>query len=100
MRADERALVALYALLCIPLRNGDGDAALLICGCAQLEGAVGVIDEGGDGQCVAVHLVDGIEDGADHLDGLLAAGLFDGGLVILCGLPGLGEAVAPASMAA
>ena len=92
MRADKGAVVALDALLGIPLRDGDGDAALLVGGGAQLKGAVGVVDEGGHGQAVAVHLVDGIEDGLDHLDGLGAAGLFDGFLVVNGVGPGGGEA--------
>ena len=82
MRADEGALVALYALLGIPRRDGNGDAALLISGGTELEGTVGVIDESGNRQAVAVHLVDRVQNGADHLDGLLAAGLGNGlGLV-------------------
>ena len=40
----------------------DGDAALLVCGGAELELAVGVVHEGGDGQAVAVHAVDGLHD--------------------------------------
>ena len=73
VRADEGALVALDALGVVPFGDGDGGAALLIGGGAELEGAVGVIDEGGDGQAVAVHLVHRGEDVLDHLDGLLAA---------------------------
>ena len=75
VRADECALVALDALLGVPLGNGDRDAALLVRRCAQLEGAVRVVNEGADGQCVAVHLVDGIEDAVDHLHGLGIAGV-------------------------
>ena len=79
VRADESALVALDALVGVPLGNGDGDAALLVGGGAELEGTVGVIHEGGHGQAVAVHLVHGIEDLSDHLDGLLEAVLGLGG---------------------
>ena len=50
-----------------------------------------MIDKSGNGQGVAVHLVNGIKDGLDHLNGLFAAGvdLLIG--LVLCGLPGLGN---------
>ena len=70
VRAHKRALVALHALLRIPLGNADRDAALLVGGSAQFEGAVRVVHEGADGQRVAVHLVDRVEDVRDHLHGL------------------------------
>ena len=73
MRADESTLVALCAGLCRPLGNECGHATLFICGSAELKGAVGVVDECGNGQGVAVHLVNGIEDGLDHLHGLFTA---------------------------
>ena len=73
VRTDKGALVALHALLGVPLGDGDGDAALLVGAGAELEGAVGVVDEGGNRQAVAVHLVDGVEDLGDHLDGGRAA---------------------------
>ena len=48
-------------------------------------------DECGNGQGVAVHLIDGIEDGLDHLDGLLAAGVDLAVGLILGSFPVLGN---------
>ena len=73
MRADECTLVALCAGLGRPLGNECGHAALLISGSTKLKGAVSVVDECGNGQRVAVHLIHGIEDGLDHLHGLFTA---------------------------
>ena len=78
MRADVSALVALDALGAVPLGHGDGHAALFIRGGAELERTVGVIDERGDRQAVAVHLVDRGENVAHHLDGGRTAGQFLG----------------------
>ena len=77
--ADIGAVVALDALGGVPVGDGDGHAALFIGGGAQLELAVHVLDEGGDGQAVAVHLADGVEDGLDLLHKLRAA-LQNGGV--------------------
>ena len=74
MGADIGALVALDAVLGHPGGNGDGHAALFIGGGAQLELAVGVLDEGGDGEAVAVHLAHGVQDGLDLLHQLRLAG--------------------------
>ncbi len=60
VRADICALVALDALRSVPLGNHNGNAALLVSGSAQLELAVDVTDEGGNGQAVAVHIADGL----------------------------------------
>ena len=79
MRADEGALIALCAGLCVPLGNHDRDAALLIGGCALLECAVRVIDEYGNRERIAVHKTDGLHDGVNHLDELLGA-VFNGSL--------------------
>ena len=65
--ADIGALVALDALGAVPGGDGHGHAALLIGGSAQLELAVHVIDEGGNGQAVAVHLAHGVQNVLDHL---------------------------------
>ena len=91
VRADECTVVALNAAVGVPLGNEGGNAALLVGGSAELEGAVCVIDKSGNGQGVAVHLVNGIKDGLDHLNGLFAASvdLLIG--LVLCGLPGLGN---------
>ena len=48
-------------------------------------------DECGNGQGVAVHLIDGIENGLDHLDGLLAAGVDLAVGLILGSFPVLGN---------
>ena len=50
-----------------------------------------MIDESGNGQRIAVHLVNGIEDSFDHLNGLFAAGVDLLVCLVLCGLPGLGN---------
>ena len=50
VRADEGALVALDALGLVPVRNHNGDAALLVLRGAELPLAVGNVDELGDGQ--------------------------------------------------
>ena len=50
-----------------------------------------MIDESGNGQRIAVHLVNGIEDSFDHLNGLFAAGVDLLVYLVLCGLPGLGN---------
>ncbi len=68
MGADIGALVALDALHLIPGGNADGDAALLVSGCAQLKLAVHMGQEGGDGQAVAVHLAHGPQDILHLLD--------------------------------
>ena len=62
MGADIGALVTLDTGLVVPGGHGDGHAALLVGGSALLEGAVHAVDELGDGQGVAVHLVDGLHD--------------------------------------
>ena len=77
VRADEGALVALCAGLCVPLGNHDRDAALLIGGCALLECAVCVINKDGNRERIAVHKADRSHDGVDHLDELLGAVLAD-----------------------
>lgn len=105
MRADECTVVALNAAVGVPLRERRRKRrALLVGGSTKLEGAVCVIDKSGNGQGVAVHLVNGIKDGLDHLNGLFAAGvdLLIG--LVLCGLQDSGtstltNAVAPASIA-
>ena len=79
MRADIGALVALDALGAVPLGHGDGHTALLIRGGAELERAVGMVDERGDRQAVAVHLVDRGKNVAHHLDGGRTAGQLLGG---------------------
>ncbi len=81
VRADEGAVVALDALFGIPLGHGNRDAALLIGGSALLIGAVHMVHKRGDGQAVAVHLVDGHQDVLDHLDQLGLA--LEHGLVLL-----------------
>ena len=91
VRADESTVVALNAAVGVPLGNESGNAALFVSGSAKLEGAVCVIDESGNGQGVAVHLVNGIEDSFDHLNGLFAAGVDLLVGLVLCGLPGLGN---------
>ena len=78
--ADVGALVALDALLGVPGGDGDGHAALLIGGGAQLELAVHMVHEGGDGQAVAVHLAHGLQDILDHLHQLGLALELLGGL--------------------
>ena len=65
--ADIGALVALDALGGVPGGDRHGHAALLISGSAQLELAVHMIHEGGNGQAVAVHLAHGFQDLLDHL---------------------------------
>ena len=67
MGADIGAGVALDALGLVPGGNHDGDAALLIGAGALLELAVHMVDEGGDGQAVAVHLAHGEENLLDLL---------------------------------
>ena len=91
MGANEGALVALHALGGIPLGNGDGDAPLLVSGSAQLKGTVSMVNEGGDRQAVAIHLVHRIQNVGDHLHGLLPTGLGSVGLVILGLGPGSGN---------
>ena len=91
MRTYECALVALCTGLCRPLGNEGGNAAFLVGGSTKLEGAVCVIDKSGNGQGIAVHLVNGIKDGLDHLNGLLAAGVDLLICLVLSGLPGLGN---------
>ena len=68
MRADICAVAALDALCRIPFRNGNGNAALFVSGSAQLELAVDMIDERGNRQRVAVHLIDREEDVLNLLD--------------------------------
>ena len=68
MRADERTLVALDALISIPLGNEHSHAALLECGGARLPLAVNVIDECGNRQTVTVHAADGLHDVGNLLD--------------------------------
>ena len=50
-----------------------------------------MVDESGNRQGIAVHLVDGIEDGLDHLNGLLAPGVDLLAGLVLCSLPCLGN---------
>ena len=97
MGADIGALVALDAVLGHPGGNGDGHAALFIGGGAQLKLAVGVLDEGGDGEAVAVHLAHGVQNGLDLLHqlrlaregggirGILGVGPVGGNLELLVG---------------
>ena len=59
VRADEGTLVALDALLGVPL-NHNSRAALLVSGSTLLPLAVDVALEGGDRQAVAVHTGDGL----------------------------------------
>ena len=68
VRADIGALVALDALGLVPVRNHDGNAALLVLRGAELPLAVDVLLERGDGQGVAIHAVDGLEEVLDLLD--------------------------------
>ena len=91
MRADKCAVVALDALFCVPFRNGNSDAALLVSGGAEREGAVCVINELGYGQGIAVHTVNRIENVVDHLDGLGKAGVLADSCLVFCGLPALGN---------
>ena len=72
-------------------RNGNGNAALLISGSTQGELTVGQIGEGGNGQAVAVHSADGVQDGLDDLDGVGTAFQNGFGLVVLSGSPGSGN---------
>ena len=105
MRAHVGALVALDALGLVPVGNDHGDAALLVCGGAQLKLAVGAIDEGGNRQAVAVHAIDGLEQVLDLLgdSGLGLLGELDGSGILggsqSAGTSNLRKAVAPASMA-
>ena len=80
MGADVGALVALDALLGVPGGDGDGHAALLIGGGAQLELAVHMVHKGGNGQAVAVHLAHGLQNILDHLHQLGLALELLGGL--------------------
>ena len=89
MRADVGAVVALDALGLVPGGNGDGDAALLVSGSAQLPLAVHVRHEGGNRQAVAVHAVDGVENVLDLLDQLRLA-LEHFGLVLVHGVGPVG----------
>ena len=84
MRAHIGALVALDALGLVPVGNDHSDAALLVCGGAQLKLAVGAIDEGGNRQAVAVHAIDGLEQVLDLLGdgGLGLLGELDGGGIL------------------
>ena len=91
MGADVSTVVALDALGLVPVRNGNGNAALLISGSTQGELAVGQIGEGGNGQAVAVHSADGVQDGLDDLDGVGTAFQNGLGLVVLSGSPGSGN---------
>ena len=68
VRADEGTLVALDALLGVPLGNHNSGAALLVSGSTLLPLAVDVALEGGDRQAVAVHTGDGLHNVADLLD--------------------------------
>ena len=68
VRADEGTLVALDALLGVPLGNHNSRAALLVSGSTLLPLAVDVALEGGDRQAVAVHTGDGLHNVADLLD--------------------------------
>ena len=72
------------ALGLVPVRNDHGNAALLVSGGAQLKLAVGAIDEGGNGQAVAIHAIDGLEQVLDLLgDGRLGLlGKLDGSGVL------------------
>src|SRR5699024_443668 len=91
MRADKGTLVALNALLSIPLGNHNSGAALLVSGSAQLPLAVGVVGKGGNRQAVAVHTGNGLHDVADHLDNFRTAGQLLGGSVGSGVGPGSGD---------
>ena len=88
MRTDEGALVALDTLFGVPAGNAGGNAALFKGGDAIGEGAVGHVFKGGDRQAVAVHLVDGLEQGFRNLDGSGTAGQF--------GFGSIGSGICPA----
>ena len=62
VRAHEGALVALDARRGVPRGHAHGHAALLVGGRALLELAVGVLDERGHRQAVAVHAADRLHD--------------------------------------
>ena len=68
VRADISAVAALDALCGIPFRNCNGNAALFVSGSAQLELSINMIDERGNRQRVAVHLIDREEDVLNLLD--------------------------------
>ncbi len=70
MGADIGAGVALDALVGIPHGDADGYAALLIGGRAQLELAVHMGHKHADGQAVAVHSANGLQNILDHGDQL------------------------------
>ena len=87
MRADECALITLDAVLGMPQRSGNGNAALLICSCALRELTVLHSDECGNGEAVAVHLGDRTNDAVNEVDdlGTLADGCgLCGGLTGFC----------------
>ena len=76
MGTDEGALVALDTLFGVPAGNAGGNAALFEGGDTIGEGTVGHVFKGGDRQAVAVHLVDGLEQGFCDLDGSGTTGQF------------------------
>jgi len=89
--ADIGTVVALDALGLVPMRNGNGNAALLVSGSTQGELTVGQILEGGNRQAVAIHTADGVQDVLDDLHGVGAAFQLHVGLVVLSGSPGSGN---------
>ncbi len=91
MGADIGTVVALDALGFIPVRNGNGNAALLVSGSTQGELTVGQTLESGDRQAVAVHPADGMQDALDDVDGVGRAFQNGLGLIVLGGSPGSGH---------
>ena len=73
------------------MRNGNGNAALLVCGSTQGELTVGQVLEGGNRQAVAVHSADGVQDVLHDLHGLGTAFQSGLSLVVLSGSPGSGN---------
>ncbi len=70
VRADIAQLPHWMHSCSVPFRNRNGNAALFVSGSAQFELAVDMIQERGDRQGIAVHLVDREEDVLDLLDKL------------------------------
>ena len=66
VRADERAAVALNALVGVPDGHLHGNAALLVGGQAHFQGAVDVIGESAHRQVVALLRIDRLEQVAHH----------------------------------
>jgi len=71
--ADISTVVTLDTLGLVPVRNGDGNATLLVSSSAQGELTVSQTVEGGNRQAVAVHLANGVEDGLNDLNGVSGA---------------------------